>query len=108
MKHHVKHCCLIAALVVHVSAFADDRLDGMKKMNSEGCTQTVKFEEHAPKDAKQFKPYCTCVYDVYFAGFTKAEQDQLFSGSPLPDKLQKSLPVRLETAQAQCRKKIGF
>ena len=95
-------------LATSYKAQADSRLDGMKKMNADGCVEAIKFEEHAPKDAKQVKPYCTCVYDVYYDGFTPAEQKQLLSGAPAPEKLQNSLPARLEAAQAQCRKKIGF
>lgn len=108
MKHFAKFACAIAAIALHGPTFADARLDGLKKMNSEGCVKTVAFEENAPKDAKQVKPYCTCVYDTYFDGLTKAEQSQLASGAPAPEKLLKRLPDHLAAAQAQCRKKIGF
>lgn len=89
-------------------ARADDRLDGMKKVNADGCVEAIKFEEHAPKNSQQVKPYCTCVYDVYFDGFTPVEKQQLYSGGTAPEKLLKQLPARLASAQAQCRKKIGF
>jgi hypothetical protein len=95
-------------LSMQFSAYADERLDGMKKMNADGCVESIKFEEHAPKDAKLVKPYCTCVYDTYFNGFSPAEQKQLFGGIPASGKLEGSLPARLESAKAQCRKKIGF
>lgn len=108
MRHGFKFLCIIAATAFHLSAFADARLDGMKQMNTEGCVSMAGLDPAMPKNAKQVKPFCTCTYDAYFDGFTKAEQDQLFSGQPLPEKIQKSLPVRLEKAQAQCRKKIGF
>jgi hypothetical protein len=109
MKHGLELACLIAAIALHFPALADDRLEGLKKINREGCIRVIDLEENAPKDAKQVKPYCTCVYEAYFEGFTKAEQEQLFASlAPLPEKLEKSLPVRLKAAQAQCRKKIGF
>lgn len=95
-------------LSIHLSAYADDRLDGMKKMNANGCVESIKFEEHAPKDIQQVKPYCTCVYDAYYNGFTPSEQKQLVGGVLAPGKLQDSLPARLAAAKAQCRKKIGF
>lgn len=108
----MKQTAMIGILMLTLStpyqAQADSRLDGMKKMNAEGCVEAIKFEGHPPKDTKQVKPYCTCVYDLYYDGFTPAEQKQLFSGAPAPEKLQNSLPARLEAAQAQCRKKIGF
>jgi hypothetical protein len=108
----MKRLTMLAGLTLmlswHFSAQADNRLDGMKKMNAEGCVESIKFEEHAPKESKQVKPYCYCVYEVYYNGFTPAEQNQLFAGVLAPEKLQKSLPARLEAAQAQCRKKIGF
>lgn len=99
---------LMLTLSAQYQAQADSGLDGLKKINTEGCVEGIKFEEHAPKDSKQVKPYCTCVYDVYYDGFTPVERKQLFSGAPAPEKLQKSLPSRLEAAQAQCRKKFGF
>ena len=91
-----------------LSAHADDRLEAMIKTNSEGCVDVVKFEENGPKDPKLAKPWCSCVYDTYFRGFTKDEQNQVF-GSVLPNgTLKDSLPVRLDQSKAQCRKKIGF
>jgi hypothetical protein len=108
MKYGVHLASMLAAIALHLPAQADARLDGMKKMNSDGCVKAIEFEEHAPKNASQVKPYCTCVYETYFDGFTKAEQSQLMSGGPAPEKLQKSLPGHLEAAQASCRKKIGF
>jgi hypothetical protein len=110
MKLAPKLALLMATIALHFPAFADARLDGMKKMNSEGCVQAIQFEERAPKDASQVKPYCTCVYEVYFDGFTPSEQSQLYSFSvaPKPEKLTKSLPLRLKAAKEQCRKKIGF
>lgn len=98
----------VASALFALSAHADDRLEAMIKMNSEGCVDVVKFEEDGPKDPKLAKPWCSCVYDTYFRGFTKDEQKQMF-GSVLPNgKLKDSLPTRLEQSKAQCRKKIGF
>lgn len=105
MKNAAMFACL-SALAFHAPGWADDRLDGMKKMNSEGCVKAIAFDQDAPKDAKQVKPYCTCVYDTYYGGFSKAEQEQLFTAAA-SDSLKKSLPTRLSDAKAQCRKKLG-
>lgn len=107
MKHGLKLAGMLTAMALYLPAHADDRLDGMKKMNSEGCVQAIEFEENAPKDPKQVKPYCTCVYDTYYNKFSKEEQNQMFS-APASDKLQKSMTARLQAAKAECRKKIGF
>jgi hypothetical protein len=106
MKHAAMLACL-AALAFHAPSWADERIDGLKKMNREGCLQTVQFEEHAPKDPKQIQLYCTCTYDTYFDGFSKIEQEQIVTGGA-PAALKKSLPERLKQAQAQCRKKLGI
>lgn len=108
MTYRLPLACFIAAMAFHCSVFADDKIDGLKKMNSEGCATMAGVDPALPKDAKQVKPFCSCTYDTYFDGFTKAEQAQLVSGAALPEKLQNSLPIRLEKAQMQCRKKIGF
>lgn len=103
---------LLAVLTLLMGPFsqaqADNRLDGLKKMNAEGCVGAIALEKNPPKDGKQVKPYCTCVYDMYYDGFTPVEQEQLFSGAPVPEKLKQSLMPRLQAAKAQCRKKIGF
>lgn len=99
---------LVAAALTLLSAHADDRLDAMIKMNSEGCVDVVKFEENGPKDPKLAKPWCSCVYDTYFRGFSKDEQNQLFGGILPAGKLKDSLPVRLEQSKAQCKKTVGF
>ena len=99
---------LAASTVIALSVHADDRLEAMIKMNSEGCVDVVKFEEDGPKDPKLAKPWCSCVYDIYFRGFTKDEQNQLFGGILPNGKLKDSLPVRLDQSKAQCRKKMGF
>lgn len=108
MNYSSKIVCLAIGIAAWLPAHADQRLEAMKKVNVDGCVSAIALEENPPKDAKQVKPYCTCVYDIHFGTLTKTEQDQLWSGGPTPEKLEKSLPARLKAAQAQCRKKLGF
>lgn len=99
---------LFAAALTLLSAHADDRLEAMIKTNADGCVDAVKFEENGPKDPKLAKPWCSCVYETYYRGFSADEQNQLFGGILPTGKLKDSLPVRLEQSKAQCRKKVGF
>jgi len=107
MKHGLKLAALIAAVALHFPAHADERLDGLKKMNAEGCVAVIELDKTAPKDPKLAKPYCTCVYDTYFDNFTQAEKNNMFLGTPAPPNMQKNLQIRLQAAQAECRKKVG-
>lgn len=108
MKQFFKIACLLVGVNLASFAHADERIDGLKQMNAEGCTKTIQFEERQPKDAKQVKPYCTCVYDTYYDGFSQKEREKMFSGV-IPSKQDgEKLQLRLEAVQEQCRKKIGF
>jgi hypothetical protein len=106
MKHGLKLAGMIAAIALHFPAHADDRLDGLKKMNVEGCVSVIELDKTAPKDRKLAKPFCTCVYDTYFDNFTQAEKNNMFLGTPAPPNMQKDLQIRLKAAQAACRKKV--
>lgn len=107
MKHGLTLVGMIAAIALHFPAHADERLDGLKKMNAEGCVSVIELDKTAPKDPKLAKPYCTCVYDTYFDSLTQAEKNNMFLGTPAPPNMQKNLQVRLQAAQAACRKKVG-
>jgi hypothetical protein len=67
----------------------------------------IELDKTAPKDPKLAKPYCTCVYNTYFDNFTQAEKNNLFLGTPAPPNMQQNLQIRLQAAQAECRKKLG-
>ena len=108
MKHGLKLVAMIATIAMHFPAHAaDERLDGLKKMNVEGCVDVIELDKTAPKDKKLAKPYCTCVYDTYFDNFTEAEKSNMFLGTPAPANMQKNLNIRLQAAQSACRKKLG-
>lgn len=102
MKYKLNFTIVVALLSLHSVSFAEDRLAGLKQMNSEGCVQAIAFEKNAPKEPKQIKTYCTCVYDTYYNGFSPTEQYQLFFGGTAPDKLRDSLTTRLDSAKKQC------
>lgn len=106
MKQVSKLACLLVGFSLYASAHADDVIDGLKQMNTEGCTKAAQFEPNPPKGAAQTKSYCTCVYDVYYGGFSQKERANI---TAVPSKKEgEALMKRLEAAQAQCRKKIGF
>lgn len=107
MKHGLKLAGMIAAITLQLPAHADDRLDGLKTMNADGCVRTIALDKNAPKDPKLAKPYCTCIYDTYYDSFTEAEKTNMFLGKPAPPDVVKSLQERLKTAKAECRKKVG-
>ena len=107
MKYGLKLAGMIAAIALHIPAHADERLDGLKKMNAEGCQTVVHLDKNAPKDPKLAKPYCTCVYDTYYDNFTQAEKNNMFLGTPAPPNMQKNLKIRLQAASAECRKKVS-
>jgi hypothetical protein len=107
MKHGLKLAGMIAAIALHFPACADERLDGLKQMNAEGCVKVISLEKDAPQDPKLAKPYCTCVYDTYYDKFTQAEKDHMFLKTPAPPNMQENLQIRLKAAKAECRKKVG-
>lgn len=106
MKQVSKLACVLIGFALYSSAHADDAINALKQMNTEGCTKAAKFEPDPPKGEAQTKSYCTCVYDVYYGGFSPKERANITS---VPTKKEgEDLMKRLEAAQAQCRKKIGF
>ena len=89
------------------NAMADDRFDGLKKMNTDLCISAGTHIDGAPKDAKLVKPYCNCVTESYWDSVPKSEiQELLTAGTSkgIRDNLQK----RMDAAKALCRKKVGF
>jgi len=106
MKHGLKLAGMIAAIALQLPAHADERLDGLKQMNADGCVKVIALDKNAPKDPKLVKPYCTCIYDTYYDSFTEAEKTNMFLGRPAPPDMQKSLQDRLKVAKAECRKKV--
>lgn len=108
MKYGLKRFAMVAVVALHSPVHAaDERFDVLKKANVEGCVAVIDIDKTAPKDRKLAKPYCTCVYDTYFDKFTQAEKNHMFLGTPAPPNMEQALKVRLQAAQAACRKKVG-
>jgi hypothetical protein len=97
----------ISVLFLTSTALADDRINSLKKMNTDMCIQIGSNVPDAPKDSKLSGPYCQCVSDGYWGSVPKAEQDELLTKGSSPG-IQKNMDARMAVAQAACKKKIGF
>ncbi len=88
-------------------AWADERLDGLKKMNTEACVSFGSSLPGAPKDAKLIEPFCDCVSDNYWASVPQSEIDELLSAGHSVS-LGRHVTERMGAAKASCKKKLGF
>ncbi len=96
-----------SALFSASAAEADDRINSLKKANTDMCIKIGSNVPDAPKDAKLSAPYCGCVSDNYWASVPKSEQDELLTRGTSPG-IQKNMDARMTVAQVSCKKKIGF
>lgn len=96
----------VSALTTTI-AHADERLEGLKKINTDFCKRAGTHLPDAPKDAAQVEPYCHCVSDSYWESVPKSEVDELLGKGTSPA-IQANLKPRMKAAQLGCKKKIGF
>jgi hypothetical protein len=105
----MRYSVMLLALLSGVTsaAMADDRINGLKKVNTDMCIRFGVNMPDAPKDAKLVPGYCNCVSDTYWASVPKAESDELLS-TGTSARVQQNLTARMNAAQVACKKKIGF
>lgn len=89
------------------NAVADDRFDGLKKMNTDMCiTAGGQIDAH-PKDPKLVKPFCNCLTETYWDSVPKADVKELLTtGNSIG--IQNNIEKRMDAATAVCKKKVGF
>ena len=102
----------IAAVLISVVSFsgnavADERIDSLKKMFTKMCTEVGANAPDAPKNPKQVAPYCQCTAESYWESVPKTERDELLSTGQSAG-IQAKMESRMSSAQAKCKKTVGF
>lgn len=98
---------VIGSLVLAHNAMADERLDGLKKMNTDICMQIGAEAAGAPAEGKLTAPYCNCVTNAYWDSVPKSEVQQLMTDGQSPG-IGANLKARMEAAKKMCKKKLEF
>lgn len=98
---------ILGLVLLANNAMADDRLEGLKKMNTDLCIRAGAHVAGAPSDAKLTVPYCNCVTQTYWDSVPKSEVEELMTGGRSPS-IGANLKPRMDAARSVCKKKLAF
>lgn len=98
---------LLGFAILTNSAIAEDRLDDLKKINTEMCIRAGAHVAGAPSDAKLTEPYCNCVTQAYWESVPKSEVAELMAGGSSLG-IRTNQKARMDAAKSACKKKLSF